>query len=149
MCWLLAIQSFCCDSVACSSESRAGDVQAVKQFMESEEVLSSSVGWSSARPHRTSVFTGLLKSVKKLAGAEPRIPTPSQVESGSGQSEHDLVRQMAEIYISRKALHDNPDPVRSALCCACCPRAGHTPAFLPCCFVVLLLLLHFCSCRFK
>ena len=86
-------------------------VQAVKQFMESEEMLKDSTSWSKAQPRRVSVFTGLLKSVKKMAGAESRIPTPSQVESGDGRSEHDLVRQMAEIYVNRKALHATQDPV--------------------------------------
>jgi hypothetical protein len=88
-------------------------VQALQQFMESDEVLSDSFLWSKEQPHRVSMFTGFVKSVRKMAGAEPRIPTPSQVESGSGQMEHDLVRQIAEIRVNRKALHENADTVRA------------------------------------
>jgi hypothetical protein len=87
--------------------------------MESTEVLRDSVLWSAEQPHRTGVVTGLVRSVRKLAGAEPRIPTPSQVESGGGKSEHDLVRQMAELRVNRKALHEHADEARACFIAAC------------------------------
>lgn len=81
--------------------------------MESEEVLSASTVWAAEQPHRTTVVTGFVKSMKKLVGSEPRIPTPSQVEAGGGKTEHDVVQQMAEMRISRKALHEGADSVRA------------------------------------
>jgi hypothetical protein len=90
-------------------------VQAVKQFMESTEVLSHSAVWAAEQPHRTSYMGGFVRSVKKLVGSEPRIPTPSQVEAGGGKTEHDLVQQMAEMRINRKSLKDGADNVRCPL----------------------------------
>ena len=82
--------------------------------MESGENLRDSALWSQEQPRRVSVVTGLVKSVRKLAGAEPRIPTPSQIEHGGGKSERDLVQQMAELRVNRKHLHEGGDDV--------CPR---------------------------
>lgn len=116
------------ETPACSrgdGETQTCSVQALQQFMESDEVLSDSFLWSKEQPHRVSMFTGFVRSVRKMAGAEPRIPTPSQVESGSGQMEHDLVRQMAEIRVNRKALHENADAVRCR-CRHCSQAWGET-----------------------
>jgi hypothetical protein len=68
--------------------------------------------WAAEQPHRTSYMGGFVRSVKKLVGSEPRIPTPSQVEAGGGKSEHDLVQQMAEMRINRMSLKDAADNVR-------------------------------------
>ena len=77
-------------------------------------MLRDSVMWSAEQPRRVGVLTGFVKSVRKMTGVEPRIPTPSQVESGGGKTERDLVQQMAEIRVNRRALHDSSDPVRNA-----------------------------------
>jgi hypothetical protein len=87
-------------------------MQMLKQFMEASEVLRASSDWSKEQIKKPGLVTGLFTSVKKLAGAVPRLPTPSQVMQGSGKSEHDLVRQMAEMRVSRRALHDHADAVR-------------------------------------
>jgi hypothetical protein len=79
--------------------------------MESDEVLRESADWSREQLKQVSVLTGLVTSVKKMTGLVPRIPTPSQVMHGSGKTEHDLVRQMAELRVSRRALHDHADEV--------------------------------------
>lgn len=79
--------------------------------MESSEVLRDSAMWAREQVKQVGVVGGLLNSVKKMTGAVPRIPTPSQVLQGSGQSEHDLVRQMAEMRVNRRSLQNHADPV--------------------------------------
>ena len=87
-------------------------MQMLRQFMESSEVLRDSSDWTKEQLKKPGLVTGFFTSVKKLAGAVPRLPTPSQVMQGSGKSEHDLMRQMAEMRVSRRALHDHADVVR-------------------------------------
>lgn len=79
--------------------------------MESSEVLRDSAMWAREQVKQVGVVGGFLTSVKKMTGAVPRIPTPSQVLQGSGQSEHDLVRQMAEMRVNRRSLQNHADPV--------------------------------------
>lgn len=86
--------------------------------MESSEVLRDSALWARDQVKQVGVMGGLLTSVKKMTGAVPRIPTPSQVLQGSGQSEHDLVRQMAEMRVNRRSLQNHADPVRPVSACA-------------------------------
>lgn len=88
--------------------------------MESSEILRDSAMWAKEQVKHVGVVKGLLTSVKKMTGAVPRIPTPSQVLQGSGKSENDLVRQMAEMRVNRRSLQNHADPVRPTLLNACC-----------------------------
>ena len=91
-------------------------MQVLQQFMEVTEVLRASADWTREQPYKAGRMSGFVQSVKKMAGVEARIPTPSQVESGTGKALHDFVRQVAELQVNRKKLHDSAS---EALCCCC------------------------------